>query len=241
MKFGQMSIKGLSTKADYLQLDICGLHSDEALQRYHSYGKSIDVVIHGDWSKKGASENNLLDRLDEYTSTIRKLKEVTNVLGFTIHPPFRKKLSFETFSTCCDELTDRTQVPIWMENRSGKNIWLSTPDEIVVNSLRKKMTIDMGQLYISCGYNTDLLLATLKELRWENVFEVHLSNLKRTEKNTFVARKLDDGELPMIEIVKLIQGVPYVTLEILGGVPTFESQINCFARLSSKEVSNVSK
>lgn len=225
MKFGQMSIKGLSPNADYLQLDICGLSVEEALTRYISYRKTIDVVLHGDWTKKGASENNLLERLDDYRIITRKLLQLTNVLGFTIHPPFRKKLSFETFSMCCDELSSRTQVPVWMENRSGKQIWLSTPAEIIDNSLRKFMTIDIGQLYISCGYNKDLLMSTLSQIRWENVKEVHLSNLKRTEKNTFVARKLDDGELPMLEIVHQIRTVPHITLEILGGIPTFESQV----------------
>ena len=50
---GIMSIRGkLSDKADYLQLDICGLSANEALDRYISYNTNLPIILHGDWTKK---------------------------------------------------------------------------------------------------------------------------------------------------------------------------------------------
>ena len=45
MKVGQISFKKLSDKSDYLQLDICGLSTEEALSKYNAYGKKIPVIL----------------------------------------------------------------------------------------------------------------------------------------------------------------------------------------------------
>lgn len=228
MKFGQMSLPKLSPKADYLQLDICGRNTEEAIARYENYKTDIPVVLHGDWTKKGASENNIGSRLDEYVDIILKLKEKTSVLGFTMHPPFRKKVSFEEFTAYCEEIEERTGVEVWIENRSNSRIWLSTPEEIIAFSKKHTMTIDIAQLYISCGYSNDVLIETLLQIDWTLVREMHLSNVKRTEKNTFVARKIQDGEIKLNDFFLLFIDVPYWTFEILGGVGVFEVESACF-------------
>lgn len=52
MKFGQMNIRKVSGKADYVQLDICGLTVEEALDKYKIYAP-LPVILHGDCTKKG--------------------------------------------------------------------------------------------------------------------------------------------------------------------------------------------
>lgn len=224
MRIGQMSIKKLSSEADYLQLDICGHSPDEALKRYDSYETNLPVILHGDWTKKGFSENNIKCRLNDYIEIVNRLQMRTKVMGFTMHPTFRSKVSFEDFWLYCKELEEFTGVEVWIENRSNHRIWLSSPKEIIEFSSMHTMTIDIGQLYISCAYSNDVLRETLLKIHWDNVREIHCANVKRTEKNTFVARKLDDGEIIMQDILPIMDAVPYWTLEILGGVPTFENQ-----------------
>jgi len=225
MQFGQMSIQKISPKADYLQLDICGHSPIEALKRYEDYQTLIPIVLHGDWTKKGFSENNIESRLNEYIGIVQKLKEKTKVHGFTMHPTFRTKVSFDDFWGFCKELEDKTGVEVWIENRSNSRIWLSNPHEIVEFSHKHTMTIDLAQLYISCGYSVEVLKETLSNINWTNVREMHVSNVKRTERNTFVARKLPDGAIDFSDIYQQFEQVPFWTLEILGGVPTFESQV----------------
>lgn len=229
MKFGQMSIKKLSEQAEYLQLDICGHTPEEAVARYEAYQTTIPIVLHGDWTKKGFSENNIKSRLADYIEIVKRLQEKTTVLGFTMHPTFRKKVSFEDFYDYCRELEKQTGIEVWIENRSNSRIWLSEPKEIIEFSKQHTMTIDIAQLYISCGYSNDVLIDTLLEINWENVREIHMANVKRTDKNTFVARKVLDGDIEITSFFLLFIYVPYWTFEILGGVSTFESQIDLFS------------
>jgi hypothetical protein len=225
MKFGQMSIQKISKEADYLQLDICGHTPEEAVKRYEGYQTKLPIVLHGDWTKKGFSENNIQARLNEYVEIMNRLKEKTTVLGFTMHPTFRNKVSFDDFYRYCRELEERTGMEVWIENRSNSRIWLSKPEEIIEFSKQHTMTIDIPQLYISCGYCNEFLIETLLEIHWKNVREMHMANVKRTEKNTFVARKLNDGDIELESFFLLFIDVPHWTFEILGGVPTFESQV----------------
>jgi hypothetical protein len=60
IKIGQISYPKLSGVADYLQLDICGLDKEQALNKYRSYNANIPVILHGDWEKKGNNANNLI-------------------------------------------------------------------------------------------------------------------------------------------------------------------------------------
>jgi len=234
MKIGQMSLPKVSEKADYIQLDICGLNENEALQRYIAYQTPLPVILHGDWEKKGNSENNIGSRLYDYVDIVNTLTQHTEVIGFTMHPTFRKKVPFEDFLFFCNELARKTNVPVFIENRSNQKIWLSKPEEIIDFSKEHEMTIDIPQLFISCGYQEEVLINTLNQLEWKNIKEIHLANIKRQAPRTFVARKLMDGELDISKILKIIKDVPYVTLEILGGVPTFEAQVKLIVDLKGE-------
>lgn len=224
MLIGQMSIPKLSSKADYLQLDVCGLSIEDAINRYLKYDSKLPVIIHGDWTKKGASENNLKIRLNDYIEIINRLKDITNVYGITIHPPTRKTMPLNEMIEICNKIKENTNIDVFVENRSNKRMWLSDIDEIIEFSKDNLMTIDIPQLYISCGYNQDLLIDTLEKINMENVVEIHLANILKKDKNTFVARKLIDGDLDLDKITPLLNKKAYYTLEILGGLPTFESQ-----------------
>lgn len=234
MFFGQMSFPKLSNQADYIQLDICGLNAKESVDRYLAYQTQLPVILHGDWEKKGNSENNIEQRLTDYIEIVHDLSPYTSIIGFTMHPTFRKKVSFEDFLFFCEELTKATKVPVFIENRSNQKIWLSQPEEIIDFSHQHDMTIDLPQLFISCGYNQERFKETLKEICWKNVKELHIANIKRQAPRTFVARKLTDGELDFQEIFSLFDSVPYMTLEVLGGVPVFESQVQLLKSLSVK-------
>ncbi|PLS19560.1 hypothetical protein CVD28_03845 [Bacillus sp. M6-12] len=225
MKFGQMSLPRLSDQADYIQLDICGLNAKESVDRYLAYKTNLPVILHGDWEKKGNSENNIGSRLVDYVDIINGLRQQTEIIGFTMHPTFRKKVPFEEFLFFCDELTKDTGVPVFIENRSNQKIWLSTPEEIIDFSHKHDMTIDLPQLFISCQFNEELFVETLKKIHWINVKELHMANIKRQAPRTFVARKVEDGELKIHNIISIFESVPYCTIEILGGVPTFDSQV----------------
>ena len=224
LKLGQMSLKSISNKADYLQLDICGLNVEEAVNRYLNYNYDIPVILHGDWTKKGASENNLDKRYKEYINIINELKKYTNVLGFTLHPPTRAKMSLSEMNNIVKEIEKVTSINVFVENRSSSRINLSTPEEIIEYSKEHYMTIDIPQLYISCSYNEDLLIDVLKKINMDNVKEIHLANILRKENHTYVARKINDGCLDIMNIIKLLNKDSYYTLEILGGVNTFNTQ-----------------
>lgn len=230
MKIGQMSIRGKNSElADYIQLDICGLTSELAMNKYLRYyslnnEKHIPVILHGDWQKNGASENNILERIDEYLDIFNMLKKVTAVLGITIHPPFRKKVDWNDFLSACDVL-ESNGLEVFVENRSNAKIYLSTIDEILEFSKTRKMTIDIPQLFISCGYDNVKMNEVLIELNGYKVSEVHLGNLKRDGKRTFVARKLNDGNISEENLYLLLLEDRYITLEILGGNAVFKNQL----------------
>ena len=226
--FGQMSIKGMSEQADYLQLNICGLNAKSAIEKYDYFkrlrGEDIPVVLHGDWTNKGCSENNIKGRYKEYILIAKALGGMTDVKGITIHPPYRKKVAFNEFIDICEEI-ERNGINVFIENRSNNKIWLSEPKEVIDFSKCHSMTIDIPQLYISCGFSNDCLNDTLSNLDWSNVKEIHLANLKRSERGTHVARKLNDGEIDIQSVMKYLTVDKLITLEILGGVPTFDNQI----------------
>lgn len=224
MKIGQMSLPKLSSCAHYLQLDVCGLSPSEAIHKYNRYAASISVVLHGDWRKKGCSENNIVNRVEDYIEMIRRLQEKTKVLGITIHPPFRKKVAMEVFLDCCRHIASQTGVEVWIENRSNSKIWLSDPEEIVHFSQHHRMTVDIPQLYISCGFSLEKMVQVCKQLYLPHIRELHLANVQRKGNRTFVARKLLDGKLDIFSFLSIFHDVPYCTLEILGGVSVFEHQ-----------------
>jgi hypothetical protein len=234
MLYGQMSIPKLSGKADYIQLDICGLNAKESVERYLAYETNLPVILHGDWEKKGNSENNIEQRLADYVDIINNLVRHTKIIGFTMHPTFRKKVAFEDFLFFCNELTKETGIPVFIENRSNQKIWLSTPEEIIDFSFKHTMTIDLPQLFISCQFNHEVFKDTLSKIYWENVKELHMANIKRQPPRTFVARKLIDGELHFPDIFHFFEAVPYITFEILGGVPTFEEQVDYVTSILKK-------
>lgn len=230
MKIGQMSIRGkLSELADYMQLDISGLTADLVMDKYIKYynlnnQQPIPVILHGDWQKNGASENNILDRVNEYIEIFHRLQSITDVIGITIHPPFRRKVDWDNFVGCCEYL-ENNGLNVFVENRSNNRIYLSTPEEIIAFSKNRTMTIDIPQLFISCGYDNVTMSDVLEKINVKNVNEVHLANVKKDGKHTFVGRKLSDGIISSNNIYKLLREDRYITLEILGGNNMFQEQL----------------
>lgn len=237
MKFGQMTLSKISPVADYLQLDICGLNKDEALNRYLKYNTKIPVILHGDWTKKGVSENDILkrERIEEYKNIIKRLKEETIVHALTLHPPYRRKIDFDSFVDIAKEIEEDTKISVLIENRSNKRIWLSKHEEIINFSKIHPMTLDIPQLYIGCEYKEDKFISVLEKLNWENIKEIHLANIMRKENRTFVARKVEDGIIDLGNVIKIFNDNSFVTLEILGGVYTFEKQKEIVENMNKKQ------
>lgn len=226
MKIGQMTLPRVSAETDYIQLDICSLNEEEALERFKHYNTDKPIVLHGDWTKKGASENDLLKvgRREDYASIVESLKDETDIIGFTLHPPYRNKLDMESLISIVKELEAKTGIDFFIENRSNSKILVSTPEEIIALSEQMKMTIDIPQLYISCGYSEEVLHDTLSRCNWDNIRELHFANIMRKDGRSYVARKLEDGVLDMKSLLPFVKKCPLITLEILGGNNAFESQ-----------------
>ena len=229
MKFGQMSIQKISPVADFLQLDICGLDTEQTLNRYHKYQSKIPVILHGDWSKNNVSENDILkrERVEEYKKIINTMKQEAVVHALTLHPPYRSKINFASFLEIVKEIEADTKTPVLVENRSNQRIWISQPKEIIEFSKIHPMTIDIPQLYIGCNYDKEEFLYVIKALNMENVKEVHLANLVVKNRYTFVARKIEDGIIDLSDLSRVMRKFnhnTFVTFEILGGVQTFEQQ-----------------
>lgn len=221
-----MSLPKESETADYIQLDICGKTAVEAVERYRKYKSVKPIILHGDWTKKGSSENDILkdERVQEYLQIIEQLTEETNIMGFTVHPPFRSKTDIPMFLRLIEKIEKESGIPFFIENRSSSRILLSNEKEITEMSNRHLMTIDIPQLYISCGYNQEKTLQALDGLNWENIAEIHLANIKRDGTRSYVARRLNDGVLEIEKFIPYIQKVDHITLEILGGNRIFEEQ-----------------
>lgn len=229
MKFGQItnSYKKYSTIIDYLQFDICGLSTIDAVNKLN---ETLDknphiskIILHSDWTKKGCSENNLPKRIYEYIDIYNELSKHIDIIGITLHPMFKSKISLNDFLELVDTLEEHMSV--FIENRSNSKILISTPDEIISLSKSKKMTIDIPQLFISCNYNYDLFKNTLNKINWDNVKEVHIANIKRDGSRTYVGRSLDDGLIDINDVVLFLNN-KYLTLEILGGAQIFETNVN---------------
>lgn len=234
---GQMSYRKLSNKSDYLQLDICGLSPDEVIDKYKKYNTSLPVIIHGDWTKKGANENNLSSRLDDYIEIIKRLKMITKVHGITVHPPTRSKYTLEQVICHLADIHSRSGILPFLENRSNHKYVLSKPEEVILFTKTKLTTIDIPQMYISCGFDDELFFSTLDEICWTNVREVHIGNIIRQIKEihgkntTSVAQKINKGILDYSKIKPYITDVPFITYEILGSGITFEEESNIFKSL----------
>ena len=235
--FGQMSIKNISNKANYLQLDICNLSKKEALEKYNNYNKEIPIILHGDWTKKGASEDNLDNRHSEYINIIKALKEKTLVLGITIHPPKKSRMSENELISYMSKISKETNVSVFLENRSNNKYIISTPEEVINFSKKHLMTIDIPQLYIACQFNEVIFKNTLDNINWENIKELHVGGLVRKLKSegakrnmTLVAQQLTKGILDYKLYMKYFKKVPYKTFEILGSHNTFNEQVNIYKK-----------
>ena len=236
MRIGQMTLPRVSEKADYIQLDACGLSAVEVMSRYEKYNTDKPIIVHGDWTKKGASENDILkeDRQQEYVEMLLALKEKTEVLAVTMHPPFRNKTTLEDFVQIVNKMKEQTGVPIFIENRSNSKIWVSNSEEIIELSKQVEMTIDIPQLFISCGYSEDKMIETLENCYLPNIKELHFANIMRKDGRSYVARKLYDGVLDLTKLTSIVKKTPYITFEILGGVQTFEDQVDIIKEWVSK-------
>lgn len=230
MKIGQMAFNRKSHISDFIQLDMCGIDKEAAILKFNSVSEGTTVILHGDWTKKGASENNIVQetRIQEYIDVIEYVKSKFDLVGITVHPPFKSKVPLTDFLEVVNRIELQTGCSIFIENRSNHKIHFSKPNEVVELTNIHSATIDIPQLYIACEYNEELFYETLTRLNWQNVEEIHLANLKRDGTRSYVGRKLNDsdGVLDIPRIVSYIkeQVNPYFTLEILGGVPTFETQ-----------------
>ena len=234
MKFGQItnSYKKYSTQVDYIQFDVCGLNKNESVEKLketlEKNNHIKDIILHSDWTKKGCSENNLPTRINDYIEIYNELSKYVNVIGITLHPMFRSKASLDDFLELALELNKYMKV--FIENRSNSKILISKPNDIIDISNKYPMTIDITQLFISCEYNYNLFLETLSKINWDNIKEVHLANIKRVENRTFVGRSLDDGELNIKDLKHYLNN-KLITLEILGGINTFEKNIDILKKL----------
>ncbi|BBW98883.1 hypothetical protein [Geobacillus subterraneus] len=223
MLVGQMGYQARSCWADYVQLDVCGKSVTDVCQQWEVH-PCERVILHGDWTKRGASENDIGKRWREYVEMILALKAKTHVLGITIHPPSRRQWPLSSFLEICGWIEREACVPVFVENRSDSSRWFSSVEEILKGLEFVRMTIDLPQLWISCRYDNSLFLSVCERLQRAPIGELHVANAKRINGRTYVGRKLNDGEIWLEEALQRLSHVPLGTLEILGGAATFESE-----------------
>ena len=236
---GQISFPIVAETSDYIQLDICGLTANEAVESYLCYQTDKPIFLHGDWEKKGQSENNLAERIPAYVDIIQSLSQHTNVLGFTLHPMHKRKISLDAFIELVQAFQSDTDVPVLIENRSQSKIHVSTPEEVIGMSHQHPMTLDIPQLFIQASFDMDILVSILDELNWSNIHEVHLANVKRNPPRTYVGRQLDDGLLDIDRLVPYVKRVNAITLEMLGGQRVFDKNYNDLYGISVRKPSTL--
>ena len=129
MEFGQITnnYKKYSKTTDYIQFDICGLNKDEAVIKLketllkNNHMKKI--ILHSDWTKKGCSENNLPNRIEDYIDIHKELSQYIDVIGITLHPMFRSKINMTDFLSLVSKL--EKHMTVFIENRSNSKILIS--------------------------------------------------------------------------------------------------------------------
>jgi hypothetical protein len=236
MLFGQSyNGKGrISNLADYVQFNICGLNSIEVVQRYFMYKINKPIVLLGDYYSeiRNTTEDDMLkaSRIYEIKEIIKSLKAFgAEILGITFQPvtrnglkAFGEKVTFEEYAKKINDIYD---IPVFIKNRYNKEIFLSTPEEIIEFSKKFKTAIDGQLLFKTCEANEKLFIDTLRKINWENVWKYHLKCVSVLEDKYSIDFNLSHKGKK--ELMSYIKRVEYITFMIGkgtgGGAPEFEA------------------
>lgn len=221
MLIGQMLNKSNSESADYFQVDICGKKVEDII-----YNLDKKIILHGDWEKKGFSSNDIMNpsRQLEIIDICNHFKNIA--YGITIHPP-TKKVDIKDFFNTINNIQNKIDIPIFLENRSNSKFLINNIESILAIPKDFNITIDMPQLFINNGYDFDKFkknIYTLSNL--SNIKEIHLGGVKEKR----VGQKLTDNLIDYSNFTYFLQN-KYITIEILGGKNVFEESKNIILNL----------
>lgn len=247
MKFGQRyNGKGrISSLANYVQFNICGLSAIEIVQRYFIYEIDKPIVLLGDYSseERDAREDDMLqaERIYEIKDAISSLQAFgAEIWAITLQPVSRfglsllgsSNISFEEFSS---KLNDIYPVPVLFKNRGNKDLYLSNPEEIIEFSQNNKITLDFTHLLEACKYDFELYKSTLFKINIENVQELHIKQLSLQDENKLPNTE-NWTELDSKKVIEYLKNVPWVTFTFMeqgGGHNRFEHVVKIITGTSN--------
>lgn len=230
MKFGQRyDGKGkISSLADYVQFNICGLSPIDIVQRYFLYEIDKPIVLLGDYSseERDAREDDMLhaDRIFEIKDAISSLQAFgAEIWGITIHPVSKQGLRHlgvnTTFKQFIDKLIDIYQIPVLVKNRQCESLYMSTPQEVIEFSQTNKITFDSKHLYEICNYDRNCYIDTVNKINIENVQELHVRHFVTGEDKLTTNKGFDPQGIIVEEVAHLAKLIPWATFnfEEAGG------------------------
>lgn len=237
MKFGQRyNGKGkISSLADYVQFNICGLSAIEIIQRYFMYEINKPIVLLGDYTseERNAREDDMLhaERIYEIKDVISSLQDFgADVMAITIHPVSKKgleKLGVNvSINDFVNKLNDIYQIPVLMKNRQYHSLHLSCPEEVIKFSQSNKMTLDLTLLYEACEYDIEKFLDAVNRINRDNVQELHIRQISMSQSSLVGNRGMSQQVVDPLNIAKLFTKVPWATFSFLesgGGHARFDS------------------
>ncbi len=209
----------ISPLADYVQLDISGLSAIEIVQNYFMLEIDKPIILLGDRTEKGyySSEDHMLspERMYEIKDAISSLQAFgAEILAITFSPVSRVGLkslgSKITYSEFVDKLNEIYQIPVLVRNVSNKDLYLSTPEEVVEFSKIHKLTIDSFALLEACDNSVEKYLDTISKIDIRNVQEIHVYSIGMSTKSFVGNEKLNHG-VDMSVLMEYVKKIPLAT------------------------------
>lgn len=223
----------VSEMADYIQFDISGLKPIDIIQKYFLYEIEKPIILLGDYEKEGSgfTQDSMLnaERIYEIKDVIESLKMFgAEILGLTLTPVSR--IGIKKFGTqaCFYEFVNKLiaiyQVPVFIKNTNNKELFLSTPQEVIEFTQKYNLTFDGGDLNDVCESN-EQYAECYKKINWNNVKELHVkhSKLQDGKIHRSVEREKSINLNTVIEYLKI---VPYATFVFNStGIHKFEAMV----------------
>ncbi|MEX3625074.1 hypothetical protein [Viridibacillus arvi] len=238
-KYGQRyNGKGrISSYADYIQLDICGLRAIEIVQRYFLYDINKPILLLGDYTneERKASEDDMLDaeRLYDLKDSIKSLRAFgAELMGLTMNPVSREGLerfggSKFTFREYVDKVSEILQIPVLVKNTANKELLLSEPEELIEFSKTNKITLDHNLLIQACNYSMDKYLETFSKINIENIQESYIRTVSKKWSHPTKDKPTKTYDKKIVESIKLSKSIPWATfvLDDNIGYTQFDSMV----------------
>ena len=220
--------------ASYVQFDICGLSPIEIIQKYFLYEIDKPMILLGDYShdNNDITQDNMLiaERIYEIKDVIESLKAFgAEILGLTLTPVSRTGITKFGSNACFKEYVKKLysiyQVPVFIKNTNNRDLFLSTPEEVIDFTKEFYLTFDGGELNDVCDSDADYA-ECYKKINWNNVKELHVKHAK-IENGTIHRSKDREEKIKVSSVIDYLKIVPYATFLFpsVAGAHMFEEVV----------------